>query len=157
MAGDDAPITRRRGEMADNAALVPDVRPMRKTAASSRAFGLLLAAVFAIIAGLNQWAGGHQYPYWLAAGAVFVLISLLMPRVLHPLKRLWLRLGGLLNWVVSPVVLTVLYGLSIVPIGLLARLFGKTFLSLERDPHASSYWIKRDPPGPSPASLRNQW
>jgi hypothetical protein len=130
---------------------------MAKNTASNRAFGLLLAAVFAVIAGLNHWASGHQYPYWLTAGGLFVLISLLMPRLLYPLKRLWLKLGALLNKVVSPVVLAVLYLLSIVPVGLLARLFGKSFLSLKRDPQASSYWIKRDPPGPSPASLRNQW
>lgn len=130
---------------------------MGKNAASNRAFGLLLAAVCAVIAGLNLWVGGHQYPYWLTAGTLFLAISLLMPRLLFPLKRLWLKLGELLGRIISPVMLTVLYALSIVPIGLLARLFGKRFLSLKRDPQASSYWIKRDPPGPSPASLRNQW
>ena len=45
----------------------------------------------------------------------------------------------------------------IVSVGLLARLFGKDLLSLKRDAAATSYWIKRDPPGPSPGSLTRQF
>jgi hypothetical protein len=39
----------------------------------------------------------------------------------------------------------------------LARLFGKELMSLKRDAAAASYWIKRDPSGPSPDSLRHQF
>jgi hypothetical protein len=37
------------------------------------------------------------------------------------------------------------------------RLFGKDPLRLRFDPAAGSYWIKRDPPGPTADSLNNQF
>jgi hypothetical protein len=37
------------------------------------------------------------------------------------------------------------------------RITGKQFLALKREPERDSYWIVRDPPGPSPESMRDQF
>jgi hypothetical protein len=37
------------------------------------------------------------------------------------------------------------------------RLTGKDLLRLKRDPEAESYWIPREPPGPSPETIKNQY
>jgi hypothetical protein len=37
------------------------------------------------------------------------------------------------------------------------RLFGKDPLRLKFDSSAESYWIKRDPPGPAPESMHQQF
>jgi hypothetical protein len=51
----------------------------------------------------------------------------------------------------------ILYFLTITPIGLMMRLFGKDMLKLKLDPGANSYWIERDPPGPEAESMKNQF
>ena len=130
---------------------------MRSTSASNKSFGLLIAAVLAAIGALQHWFVGSGQVYWYVPAVIFLAIALVMPRVLLPLKRLWLRLGSLLHHIISPIVLAFLYVFSILLIGSLARIFGKEFLSLRRQPAAASYWIKRDPPGPPPQSLRNQF
>jgi hypothetical protein len=43
------------------------------------------------------------------------------------------------------------------PIGLLLRWRGKDLLRLKLDPAAPSYWIEREPPGPPPDTMRNQY
>jgi hypothetical protein len=125
--------------------------------ASNRSFGLLIAVALAIIAGSYYWARNSDYVYWLIAAAFFLMVALLMPRLLYPLKRLWLRLGGMLNSIVSPVVLGLVYVLAFVVTGSIIRFFGKDLLKLKRDPTVSSYWIKRNPPGPLPESLKDQF
>jgi hypothetical protein len=130
---------------------------MRPKTASSRSFGFLVAAVLALIGGLDYWAGRERFVPWLAAAGVFLAVALAMPRLLLPLKRLWLKLGRILHVVTSPIIVGVLYLSSIVPVGLLARLFGADLLSMKRDAAAATYWIKRDPPGPAPDSLRKQF
>jgi len=125
--------------------------------ASSRSFGLLFAAFFLIIGAINYWAQGHWYVFWAVLAAMFLAVALMMPRVLAPAKRLWLKFGKLLNRVVSPVVLGLVYLLAIVPVGALTRLFGKDLLSLRHDPAAGSYWIRRDLGGPAPESLKGQF
>ncbi len=47
--------------------------------------------------------------------------------------------------------------ITIMPIGLVMRAFGKDFLRLKLDRNTSSYWIERTPPGPPPQSMRNQF
>jgi len=126
-------------------------------AGSERGFGIVFAVVFAIVACLPL-VGGAAPRWWaLAVAAVFAGLALLAPRVLAPLNRAWFRLGMLLGAVVSPLVLGAIYFTTVAPIGLLMRALGKDPLRLARDPDAHSYWLRREPPGPPPASLERQF
>jgi hypothetical protein len=55
------------------------------------------------------------------------------------------------------VVMFLLFAITIVPIGLLRRALGKDSLNLRFDPDAPSYWIPREPPGPAPESMKQQF
>ncbi len=127
---------------------------MRKIA-SSRSFGLLLTCTVMVLASLSYWAQNPAYRYWSAAGFVLLAISLLMPRVLAPLKRAWLRFGQVIHLVLNPVILGAIYVLVFIPFGILARLVGKDPLSLRRNPTAGTYWIKRD--SKTKSQLRDQF
>jgi hypothetical protein len=124
---------------------------------SDRAFGLTFAGFFAIVAGLSWWRGGEWWPWLLAAAGLFAALALLLPRALGPANKAWLKLGLLLFRVVNPVVMFVLYATTIVPMGLAMRLAGRDPLRLRFDPSAESYWIPREPPGPPPESMSNQF
>ena len=80
-----------------------------------------------------------------------------IPALLDWPNRLWLRFGQLLHHITSPVALAIMFFLVITPIGLLLRAFGKEFLRLRPSDSAASYWIHRDPPGPDPASMSEQF
>jgi len=124
---------------------------------SNRSFGLVFTAVFLII-GLLPLVSRHTVRAWaLIISGVFLAVTLAAPNVLTPLNRLWLRFGLFLHKIVSPVVLGVIFFLAVTPTGLLMRWFKKDILRLRFDPAADTYWIKRDPPGPEPKSLVNQF
>lgn len=128
---------------------------------SERSFGLVFSAVFAIVAlwplvfnadqesGLRIWA--------FVTSALFAVIALTIPRILAPLNKLWFKFGLLLHRVVNPVVMAILFFSTIVPIGLLMRVFGKIPLQLDFDKNADSYWLSRTPPGPAPKSMKRQF
>ena len=124
---------------------------------SDRAFGLTFAAVFTFLA---LWPLVRHRParsWALAVAVVFLLLALLRPRVLGPLNRLWLRLGLLLQRLVTPVVMALLFYGTVTPIALVLRLWGKDLLRLSVDRGADSYWLERRPPGPAPDTMRNQF
>jgi predicted membrane metal-binding protein len=126
-------------------------------AGTDRGFGLVFAGFFAILAALSLWRGSDNWHYTLPLAAAFLLVALVYPRALAPLNRLWLKFGLLLYKVMNPLVLGLLFFVTIMPIGLLMRAFGKDFLRLRRDPTAKTYWIDRAPPGPPPQSMKNQF
>jgi hypothetical protein len=124
--------------------------------ASNRSFGLLLAAICSIITAVSFW-NGHTSYVWGCLALVFLAISLTVPRVLAPGKRLWLKLAELLSVVVSPIALGLMYVVAMIPVGVLIRLSGKDLLSLKREPSTRSYWIDRSAGGPAPESLKDQF
>jgi hypothetical protein len=89
--------------------------------------------------------------------AVFAALALLWMSALAPLNKLWTKLGILLFKIISPVVLALLFYVTVTPIAMLMRMLGKDPLRLRRDPNAASYWINRMPAGPTPESMKNQF
>jgi hypothetical protein len=124
---------------------------------SDRAFGLVFAAVFLIIALYPLFSGNALRIWALIVAGGFGVSALFIPGVLAPANRLWMKFGELLHRVVSPIALGIVFYLAVMPTGLLMRLLGKDPLRLRMDATAESYWIKRDPPGPAAESLNNQF
>lgn len=124
---------------------------------SDRSFGLTFAVVGLILAGIWFWRGHGYWIYALAASAGFAAIALLAPKLLAPLNKAWLKLGLLLHHIVNPLVMGLLFFAVITPMALVVRLMGKDLLRLRFDPQAKSYWIRREPPGPAPESMRHQF
>jgi predicted membrane metal-binding protein len=124
---------------------------------SDRTFGLMFAAIFVALA-LWPLFHGESIRLWaLAVGVGFLALALARPRALTRLNRGWMRFGLLLNSIVSPVAIGVVYYLTLVPMGLALRAFGKRPLRLGFDRAAASYWIPRKPPGPDPKTMNDQF
>ena len=124
---------------------------------SNRAFGLVFVAVFLIVA-LWPLAFGDAPRWWsLIVSALVAAVTIMAPVLLNVPNRLWLRLGLLLNRIVSPVVIGVMFYVVVTPMGVLMRLLGKDVLRLRREQREASYWVKREPPGPKPDSLIHQF
>jgi hypothetical protein len=135
-----------------------DLRREHSVALSSnRSFGLVMAGCFAVIA-FGPLLRHHPMRPWAAAvSGIFLVLTFTVPRALTPLNKAWAKLGILLGRIVSPVMLGVLYFTVFTPMALILKLAGKDLLHLKRDGRARSYWIEREPPGPSAVSLKNQF
>lgn len=127
------------------------------TGGSDRAFGVLFVVVFAVVGFFPLTGGGPPRTWALATAGVLLATAIGRPRWLSPLNRAWFRFGMLLHRIASPVILTAIYYLAVTPTGLLLRLARKDVLNLKRDAEVDSYWIERDPPGPSPESLERPY
>lgn len=124
---------------------------------SNRSFGLVFAGVGTLLGGLALWRGHSNGWAWLGAAAVFLVLALVAPGVLRPLNRAWHWFGLALGRIVAPVVMGVFFFVLFTPIAVMARMSGKDPLRLARDKQATTYWIAREPPGPDPQSMRQQF
>ena len=124
---------------------------------SDRSFGIVFAVVFAIIGLLPLWGGGNIRIWALIIAALFLSAALVFPKTLSPLNHIWFQFGLLLHKIVSPVVMGLIFFGTVMPTGLLMRLFGKKPLALDFDPSQKSYWVHRTPPSPEPDSMKRQF
>jgi hypothetical protein len=124
---------------------------------SNRSFGMVFAVVFFLLAARGLWHGYSTWPVYIVIALGFLLIGLFRPALLAPLNKIWTKLGSILGKIVSPIVLGGLFFLVIAPAALIFRALGKDLLNLRRDPRVTSYWLARNPPGPTPESINDQF
>ena len=125
--------------------------------ASNRSVGIVLAIAFAAI-GLWPLLNDEPTRTWAnAIAAGLAILALVLPRALTPVAWAWLGLGKVMHLIVGPIIMGLLYVVAVIPTGLYVRLTGKDPLRLKRDATTNSYLIERDPPGPDPKSLHQQF
>jgi len=113
-----------------------------------------LEAILVIVTGfvLLYFIYNDKFLLYIAFG--IGIIGIFVQPLTTILAKGWFKLGEVLGFVVSKVILVVLYYLFLVPIALLYRFFHKDTLILKRTPHSN--WITRNHQY-IPDDLKNIW
>lgn len=80
----------------------------------------------------------------LMSGLLLLLFSFIAPGRLQGIYEIWMALAFLMGWLVSRILLSVIFFLLLAPIGLMAKVFGKQFLAIKIDSRQDSYWLKKE-------------
>jgi hypothetical protein len=137
------------------ASLMPiDWKPSRATL---RSFGLIAVAAFGIFAIL---ARGKVYPFktlsdpsaaytaivlW-ALAAYCGFFAFVAPIAVKPIYLLLTVVSYPIGFVMSYMVMAIMYYGVITPVGILFKIIGRDTMRRTFDPSAETYWIKRRPP-----------
>ena len=133
------------------------VSPAAVTPHRLRIFTLRFAMFVLIFGAILLHRHFSYYPVWAGAWVGYLVICLLFPIVITPVRWPLLKLSRAAEIVSTFLALCALYFLIITPLGLLARLFGKRFLQLKREPERASYWIPRKATESDPAQWERQF
>ncbi len=109
-----------------------------------RKFGFAAAVIMLAIGTIQIFTGKDLYRYFFAIGGIFAFFALVAPVILKPVFILFSYLGIVLGWIMTRVILTILFYLVFTPTGLILRLFGKNLLDMKIDRNTPSYWKKKD-------------
>jgi hypothetical protein len=121
---------------------------------SETSFGVVFSIVFLIFSlyplinseGLRIWA--------LVVSCIFFFIAFVAPKALVLPNKIWFKFGLLLGSIVAPIVMILVYFVTVLPTGLIMRLLGKDLLMQKLDKNTKSYWIERSEPM---GSMKNQF
>ena len=128
-----------------------------ETSASDRAVGLVLATASAVIGLLPLLRGRDARPWALAIAAALLLAALIRPGWLHLLNRAWMAFGALANTIVTWGLMAFMFYGLVTPLGWALRRTGRDLLRLRWEPCRDTYWLERQPPGPPPETMKNQF
>lgn len=123
--------------------LKEEFKHIKESKKDLRKFGLTVGGVIVIISVLLFYFEKSSSIYFAVVGAFLVLAGLLYPQILKPLNKVWMGLAITLGFIMSRVILTILFYLVLTPIAFIARIFGKKFMILKYDKSAKTYWEKR--------------
>ena len=125
--------------------LLKEIHEIKSTKKELREFAYVVGGILILIGGMRWWHHKNISLELVVIGAVLATIGTFLPFLLKPLQKVWMLIALLMGWVMTRVILTILFYLVLTPISLLAKATGKRFLDLRfKDPHAVSYWINKN-------------
>ena len=124
--------------------IVEEIKNIKSGKSDLRKFGITMGIVLILLGGLLFWREKDYYFYFFILAAAFIIPGLVVPAVLKPIHKVWMTISIILGWIMTRVILSVLFYFVVTPTGWLARLFGKQFLDLKIDKGVSSYWISKE-------------
>ena len=105
-------------------------------------FGLALTIVLSLIC-IKAYKTGNPYSAYLLLAALIVFILVLAKvRLIYPLYRFLKIIGTFIGWLLSSIILTIIFYLVVTPLGLLARLVNRDFLGVGKS-NLQSYWVEK--------------
>ena len=109
--------------------------------------GLMFLLIFALIFPGISWLRKDIWYWaiwpWYVFG-VLGLWALVHPASLIAIYRPWMKLAGFLGFINTRIIMTILFYIVLMPIGLVMRLFGHDPMRLKLDKTTSSYRQQRD-------------
>jgi len=123
--------------------MIDEIKNIKTGKSDLRKFGITIGTVFLIIGGFLFWKEKELFKLFLTIGIVLFATGIVIPAFLTPAYWAWMVFATLLGWVMTRVILTLLFYVIFTPIGLIGRSFGKQFLDLKLDSSKLSYWYMR--------------
>lgn len=124
---------------------------------SDRLFGLVMGAIFLILAVVPLVLGSSLKPvlFWVAGSLLGVAV--VCPLLLKWPKVIWFFITRKIAFVVNYCLLAVIFFGVVTPVALFFKMVGRDALSRKWDPSAASYWVNRDPKEAASSSMKRQF
>ena len=91
-----------------------------------REFGIIIGFLIPlIIGGIIPFLRGYLFAYWtLYPGTLLIILGIIKPEFLFVPYIVWMKIGDLLGWINSRIILGLVYFIVLIPIALLMKNFG---------------------------------
>lgn len=139
--------TRSYGDRFTTVAMLAELRTLDTAPRALRRFGLLVGAVLLVLGAFAAWRETGAATGLLAAGGALVGLGALVPKILKWPYVVWMALALALGFVMTRVLLTIVYFVVVTPIGLILRISGRDPMHRRPDPSKNTYWIAKEPDG----------
>ena len=137
--------------------MLDEIRNIKCAKNDLRKFGITVGVILIAIARILFWKEKQLFEILISIGAVLFVTGLTMTVILKPIYWIWMIFAIIIGWIMTRVILSLIFYIIFTPIGLTARLLGKRFLVLRCDRMIDSYWNYRTINHPNQESYGNQF
>ena len=120
-----------------------EIKNIKTSNKDIRSFGITIGIILLIISAMLFYYDKSSYQIISYVGSGFIALGIIIPILLKPIYILWMTFAVMLGWVMTRVILSIVFYFIMTPIGLLTRLLGEDFLALKKS-NSGSYWNNRD-------------
>jgi hypothetical protein len=122
-----------------------------------RKFGITIGIVICLISAFLLWKTKGNAPYYLGVGIGFLFFGFIFPNTLKYVYMVWMGFAVVMGFVMSRLILSLLFFLLFTPVGIVTRFLAKDLLKENWDKDTKSYWIIRERKPYETQSAENQY
>ena len=123
--------------------MIEEFTSIKSTRKDLKNFGFTIGFILLIIGGVLFYKENFLFVYFLSIGSMLIGLGGIAPAVLIPIYKIWMIFAVIIGWIMTRVILSVLFYLIISVIGIFTRFLGKDFLNL-KSKNCDSYWNIRN-------------
>ena len=106
-------------------------------------FGVTIGFILLMISAFLFVREKDSFIYFFLIGSILIILGVITPVILKPIYKIWMTFAVIIGWIMTRVILSVLFFSIITIIGIFTRLIGKDFLNL-KSKNKESYWNIRN-------------
>ena len=123
--------------------IIEEIKNIKGDKSDWRKFGITIGIILTVMGFYLLWKGNNSYEYAFPLAAAFFLLGLVIPFALKPVYKAWMVMSIIMGFIMTKVVMVVIFYMIVTPVGFVASIIGKNFLDMKIDKEAKSYWIAR--------------
>ena len=124
--------------------ILEEIKNIKSDKKELKKFGITIGGAILIISVFLFIYEKPSAPYFIGVGLAFQIVAQIFPILFLPIQKIWMAFAVVMGFVMTRVILTLLFYIVITPISFISKIFGKDFLSLKIEKEKKSYWNLRD-------------
>lgn len=120
--------------------ILSEIKEIESSPKKLREFGLVVGGVLSALGLFLWWRSKGNFYCFLVPGILLVIAGIFIPAILKPFQKIWMTLAVLMGWVMTRLLLSILFYFTLTPIGFILRLTKNDLLDQRLDPKERSYW-----------------
>ena len=122
--------------------MIEEIKNIPNSKKDIKSFGITIGIILLILSGLLFYYEKEFYQVVAIFASAFISLGLIIPLLLKPIYFVWMVFAAIIGWVMTRVILSLVFYLIITPISFITRIIGEDFLALKKK-NLDSYWNPR--------------
>lgn len=137
--------------------MIKDLFPQTSNRKEIKKFAITMGIILALIAGFLFFKKSSNYLIFTIISSLFFISGFTIPKLLKPLFIFWMVLANIMSWIMTRIILGILFFVVFTSISLISKLLGKHFLNIKWNTDVKSYWHYRNEKLELPESYDRQF
>ena len=99
--------------------MIEEIKNIKREKSDLKNFGITVGTVLLVITGFFFWKEKESFQILLTISIFLFVLGIAAPLILKPVYVVWMVFATILGWVMTRVILTLLFYVIITPIGLI--------------------------------------
>ena len=124
--------------------IIEEIKNIKGDKSDWRKFGITMGIILAVMGFYLLWKGKNYFEYVFLLTAAIFISGLVIPSALKPVYKAWMLMSVIMGFIMTRIIMVVIFYMIVTPVGFVASIIGKNFLDMKIDKTAKSYWMVRE-------------